>query len=142
MTTDTFSGAKLALLSGERLISILRDDKPDILFPDCWDFPGGGREGDETPEECALRETREELGLRLNADVIGWGRQFETHAPEPGPSWFFVAELPDLDVAGIRLGNEGQCWRQMGIAQFLRLSDAVPSLQMRLRIYLEESGRR
>lgn len=29
-------------------------------------FPGGGREGDETIEETALRESREEIGLREN----------------------------------------------------------------------------
>ena len=31
--------------------------------PDCWDFPGGGQEGEETAEETAIRETREEIGF-------------------------------------------------------------------------------
>lgn len=30
--------------------------------PGCWDFPGGGQEGDETAEQTAIRETREEIG--------------------------------------------------------------------------------
>ncbi|WP_216641193.1 NUDIX hydrolase [Oceaniglobus roseus] len=136
----SFAGAKLALLSRGKLITILRDDKPDILFPAHWDFPGGGREGDESPEVCVLRETREELGLTLGEDVFSWRREFDSYRPEEGPVWFFVADLPELDVNRIRLGNEGQCWRQMRIDQFLRLSDAVPSLQARLRVYLEEVG--
>ena len=43
-----FRGAKLALFVGDDLAVILRDDIPHIPFPNCWDFPGGGREGDET----------------------------------------------------------------------------------------------
>lgn len=31
--------------------------------PGCWDFPGGGQEGEETAEETALRETKEEIGF-------------------------------------------------------------------------------
>jgi 8-oxo-dGTP pyrophosphatase MutT (NUDIX family) len=31
--------------------------------PGCYDFPGGGQEGDETAEQCAIRETREEIGF-------------------------------------------------------------------------------
>lgn len=31
--------------------------------PACWDFPGGGREGDETAEDTARREMTEEIGV-------------------------------------------------------------------------------
>ena len=35
-------------------------------------FPGGKMEGDETPEECALRETWEELGIpSKNIQILG-----------------------------------------------------------------------
>jgi 8-oxo-dGTP pyrophosphatase MutT (NUDIX family) len=36
---------------------------PKADYPGCWGFPGGGREGDETPEQTALRECREEIGF-------------------------------------------------------------------------------
>lgn len=32
--------------------------------------PGGGREGNETPEECILREIREETGLTVRVDRL------------------------------------------------------------------------
>ena len=35
-----------------------------------WDLPKGGIDPDETPLEAALRETREESGLRLQADAL------------------------------------------------------------------------
>lgn len=30
-----------------------------------WSFPGGHLEWSESPEECAIRETREELGIEI-----------------------------------------------------------------------------
>ena len=74
MTTeaDLFHGAKIAILWRDSVVSILRDDKPEIPFPNFWDLPGGGREGSETPVECVLRETEEELSLRLSTENLIW----------------------------------------------------------------------
>ncbi|MCF6316826.1 MAG: hypothetical protein L3J30_11205 [Marinosulfonomonas sp.] len=35
-----FHGAKPALIRGGHVLTLLRDEKPDIPFPDMWDFPG------------------------------------------------------------------------------------------------------
>src|SRR5512146_1078245 len=48
-----------------RLLIYLRDDKPDIPFPNHWDFFGGHLEEGETPEEALVREVKEELGIEL-----------------------------------------------------------------------------
>lgn len=52
---------------GGRLLLLLRDDRPDIVSPGVWSFPGGGIEPGETPQEAAAREMREELGIRVSA---------------------------------------------------------------------------
>lgn len=134
-----FLGAKIALICGDELVAYRRDDKPDIPFPGCWDLPGGGREGAESPLECAFRETHEEFGLRLSADQVRWERRF-THANELPPSWFFVAEIEPSHVASIVFGDEGQYWRMMAVGEFLALPDAPLNLQARLRQYLEATN--
>ena len=48
-----------------RLLIYLRDNKPEIPFPDHWDFFGGHVEEGETPEETLIREVKEELGFEL-----------------------------------------------------------------------------
>ena len=131
-----FDGAKLALYLGERLAVILRDDTPGLPFADHWDLPGGGREGEETPLDCALRECREELGIAVPRGAVVWQGRF---AEGRQVKWFFVARLPEAAVAQIALGDEGQCWRLMTQDEFLDHPRAVPAFQDRLRVYLGET---
>ena len=52
------------------LLTLRRRDLPDHAGQVA--FPGGAREGDEGPVACALRETREEVGLAASvSDVLG-----------------------------------------------------------------------
>jgi 8-oxo-dGTP diphosphatase len=128
-----FSGAKLALFLGAELLVILRDDKDDIPYPGHWDLPGGGREGQETPQVCALRETHEEVGLSLRADQLVWAR----HYTRPrGVVWFFAAHLPKETTSQITFGSEGQGWRLMAPKAYINHPLAVPHFAEQLRIYM------
>jgi 8-oxo-dGTP diphosphatase len=49
---------------GEFLL-YLRDNKPDIPFPNHWDLIGGHIEEGETPEQALVREVKEELDIDL-----------------------------------------------------------------------------
>ncbi|GGL93584.1 NUDIX hydrolase [Pseudomonas asuensis] len=135
---DDFTGAKLALLCGDQLLAYKRDEKDSIPFPGCWDFAGGGREGEESPIECALRELEEEFSLRLDESRIIWGRRYTSYTRKTLDAYFFVGTLSTEEVEAICFGDEGQYWRMMPIAEFLTLPDAVPYLQTRLRDYLEQ----
>lgn len=131
-----FSGTKVALIHDGHILAYLRDDKPDIPFRGMWDLPGGGREGDEGPIACGLREVEEEFGLRLDpSDVI----LIEQHASSSGglDTCFCAMSLGDDDVARIRFGNEGQCWELMPLLDFVRHEKAVPQLKDRLRAAME-----
>ena len=129
-----FFGAKAALILGHEIPVILRDDRADIPYPDHWDLPGGGREGSESPLDCALRETREELGIEVGAGLVHWGRPF---FDEQGREvWFFVASLPPERVADITLGDEGQRWQMMHLQTYMAHPRGIPAFQQRLGIYL------
>lgn len=57
-------GAGIILLNhNNEVLLLLRDDKPEIPFPNMWDIPGGKVEENETPENGIRREMDEELGL-------------------------------------------------------------------------------
>jgi 8-oxo-dGTP diphosphatase len=140
MTGTTFSGAKIALLRGGEVLIYLRDDKPTIPFPNQWDLPGGGREGDETPEQCALRELHEEFGLRIDAERIHWARAYGGPPPGQHVTHFFVATLIDGEAEAIVFGDEGQHWRFMPVDEFLAHEGAIEHLRQRLADYLAARG--
>lgn len=131
----SFHGAKLAILVDDQVVSLLRDDLPELDYANHWDLPGGGREGDETPAQCVLRELREELGLVFSDTDLHHG--FECHSAN-GTSWFFVSNQDDFDPSLVRFGNEGQGWKLAKIDWFLNDARAVPVLVKRLRDFLEK----
>ena len=133
----SYSGAKLALYIGDKLAVILRDDRPDLIFADHWDLPGGGREGEEPPLDCALRECREELGIDVPPEAVVWERAF---LENDQIKWFFVACLPATFADDIVLGDEGQRWQLMSEDAFLSHPKAVPAFQERLAVYLADRG--
>jgi 8-oxo-dGTP diphosphatase len=132
-----FLGSKLVLRCDDRLLVYRRDDKPDIPHPDRWDFPGGGREGDETPEECVLRETLEEFGLDLSADRLIWARCYPSSRGNGWLSWFFGGRITPEEIAAIRFGDEGQYWTMMPIADYLAARDTVAHQVDRVRDFLD-----
>jgi 8-oxo-dGTP diphosphatase len=135
-TGTAFSGTKIALLCGDKIVAYLRDNKPGIPFRGMWDLPGGGREGDEAPIECGLREVEEEFGLRLNAaDVL----LFERHQSLNGglDTYFCAVKINETDVANINFGDEGQRWEMMQVVDFVNHERAVPHLRNRIRQILD-----
>jgi 8-oxo-dGTP pyrophosphatase MutT (NUDIX family) len=57
-------GAAVLVWDRQRRILLLRH-RPETGWQDLWATPGGMAEKGETPEACAVRETREETGLEV-----------------------------------------------------------------------------
>ena len=134
-----FQGCKIALFCGDKLLTILRDDKENIPWPNMWELPGGGREGDESPFECAAREVYEELGIHLTEDNLLGSKVYPSMLFERKQSVFMVSQLSQEQFDSIVFGDEGQGYKLMSIDEFLGSDKVVPQLQERLKDYLKVS---
>lgn len=131
-----FTGTKVALIHDDSVLTILRDNVPDISFPDHWDFPGGAREHNETPHEVAIREVHEELGITLSPKDFIWQKFYPAVADQRLTGCFLVSPLSDTQIANIKFGDEGQRWQLMTFQEFLEHPKAVDGMKLRLRDYL------
>lgn len=134
-----FHGAKLAILVGPRIVTILRDDIPGIPWPGHWDLPGGGREPGESPEECVLRELVEELGVVLTTDDLHW--RMLSPSPQGGSVWFFVSEKAGFDPKTVCFGDEGQAWKLAPLDWFLSAEKVISHQKSCLKTYLGARAR-
>lgn len=126
------------MFCGDAVLVYLRDDKPGLPWAAMWDVPGGGREGDETPEECLLREVFEEFGLRFALERLIWRRVFPSMMDAARLSVFFGGWITADEIAAIRFGDEGQGWQMMPVAAFLAHPLGVPEMQRRAGIVWDD----
>jgi 8-oxo-dGTP diphosphatase len=87
-----------------QVLLFLRDDKPEIPYPNMWDVPGGHVEAGETPEETIVREMLEEI----ETDVSACRRQSVYDFPDR-IEYIFLMNF-EADAETITL-HEGQCLR-------------------------------
>ncbi|GAA0702081.1 NUDIX hydrolase [Kitasatospora atroaurantiaca] len=109
-TGDTVAAAVLLFDEQDRVLLV------DPVYKPSWEFPGGVVERGEAPTDAALRETAEELGLRLEAPAlrllaVDW-------EPRTGPRQgglrlvYDGGRLDDAARAGLRLpAEELRGWR-------------------------------
>ncbi|MFG2352616.1 NUDIX hydrolase [Streptomyces sp. NPDC048521] len=118
--TTTKPGISAAIITdGNRVLMVRRRVKEGELS---WQFPAGGIEPGETPEEAAVRETLEETGLKVEAvSLIGQrvhpktGREMsytactvvdgEAHVADEDEldavAWVTLAEIPEYVPYGL-----------------------------------------
>ena len=97
-----FGAGIIFINSNNEILLLLRDDVPNIPFPNQWDIPGGKIEEGETPDFAVKREMKEELGL----DTLNDLKLFKIYNSENLTDFIFWKKL-DLNIDKITL-NEGQ----------------------------------
>lgn len=98
-------GASILFLDDlDRVLLFLRDDYPHIKYPNRWDLPGGGVEPEETPEECIVREMREEIGIELTGFSLFEEEEFADRTE------YTFWKRENLPVERLH-PTEGQAWR-------------------------------
>ena len=129
-----FIGAKAAFFQGTRLLTLQRDDLPGLPWAGQWDVPGGGREGDESPAACLLREFHEEFGLRFPPDrlLAAWALPSITNPARV--AWFFAGRITEAEIAAIRFGDEGQGWALMEVDAYLAHPLSIKEMHGRVRL--------
>ena len=135
MNDHRFAGAKVMIFLGQDLLVLRRDHAPGLVWPGMLDFPGGGREGTETPLDCAIREAREEVGLVLSPDDLRLAHLRDAHGRR---SWFFAAHLAKGRQTDIVFGGEGAGWQLMSQREFIAAPDAIPHFRVILETYLRK----
>ncbi len=134
---EDFNGVKSAVFFKEQLVVYLRDNKPGLRFANMWDFPGGGREDNETRYETLAREIDEEFTIKITEDQIVWWKQYPAMHDSSQNAYFAVVNIDQEQIDSIQFGSEGQKWRLMPVSEFMELPDAVPLLKQRLQDYLD-----
>jgi len=107
-------GAKAFIINKKlnKLLLVLRDDKPNIPRPNCWSLFGGGIEPDESPIDALKREMGEEINIEVydikQIDVIDVVLTVENKSYTVMGHIFLAytdAELEDIEIyEGQRVG--------------------------------------
>lgn len=93
---------------GDQVLMIHRTKKKNDVNQDKWIGVGGKFEPAESPEECLLREVREETGLTLTSWRCRGVITFLTNGPWDGEYMYlftadgFTGELADCDEGELR----------------------------------------
>jgi 8-oxo-dGTP diphosphatase len=100
--------------SDGQILLQLRDDRPDLNYPNCWTTLGGAVEAGETFDQAIRRELLEEIEIDLPVNL--WKIQrYETEIKGQKYSveaYVYVGRI-DLPVSEIKL-NEGQALGYFG----------------------------
>ncbi|MGA7144894.1 MAG: NUDIX domain-containing protein [Desulfobacterales bacterium] len=95
-------GTSIIFVNDKRQILLfLRDDKPGLPYRNMWDIPGGHVEDAETPEQCIVREMKEEMDLTLNQFELFSVKEFADRIE------YTFWKKANLDIGKINL-HEGQ----------------------------------
>ncbi len=97
-------GSKAIDVHDDKICFVLRDDNPNIAYPNTWNTPGGGIEENETPRDAMIRELKEEINLDAT-EIIDLGT---TAYSDSSIVYRFFIPVTDEQLQSIHLVNKNQ----------------------------------
>jgi len=131
------NGAKVIILSPDKILLFHRDNIPTIPSPDCWQLVGGGIEQGETPEQGLIREVKEEASYNLKEFKL----IIKTKGSLGEDVWVYVAFVDKDEEPKFILGpGEGQeiGWFTIDEALVTKLTPGTKILLTKHRKLVEE----
>lgn len=126
-----------------KYLFFLRDNKPNILYPNMWGILGGGIEEGETPREALARELQEESNVNVdNLRELGSTKVIHTvnengvEQHHTADFFVFLAETDDmLDTLEL---YEGQRLEYFTIEEVKRQNNLAPTIRTIIGKYEEK----
>jgi 8-oxo-dGTP diphosphatase len=128
------NGAKVLIMSPDKILLFHRDDIPTIPCPDQWQLVGGGIDDGETPEEALVREAKEEvcfdlINFEFIAKINGYFGEYV---------WFYVAFIDkDQEKLFVHGDGEGQEIGWFTIEESLKIN-LTPATRILIEEYVTE----
>ena len=104
------------------------------IYPLNREVHGPAFQGQESPEDCILRELDEEFGLSLPAERLEYRKRYES-VSAGSYAYVFVATLSARELVSIWFGSEGKRWRMMDIDEYLDHPEALANHKAWLNEY-------
>lgn len=111
----------VVLFNNNKILLQFRDNNPKISNPNMWGIFGGGVEKGETPEQAAIRELREELGLRMEKLEPLLKTEFKGEK-------IYLFKQRIKNISNLKL-NEGQNMKFFSKEEILNIKNTVPGLK-------------
>ncbi|HJQ08550.1 MAG TPA: NUDIX hydrolase [Candidatus Saccharimonadales bacterium] len=120
--------ARVLIINTTGKVLIIRRSATDPLHAGAWDLPGGRVDAGEDVCDAALRETEEEVGLRLQAPRIVFANSASRQQGGSG-TWVFFAEHVS-DGVSLTLGDEHEAIKWIAPTVLSKYTDYPVLLQM------------
>lgn len=113
--------ARAIIIHNNKIVSMYREREGRVFYT----FPGGGQEGDETEEDCVIREVYEEFGITIKPI-----KKVYTYENQNSIEHFYIADWLSGEF-GSGNGEEFQENRNNGIylPKFIEICE-IPNLPL------------
>jgi len=112
-------------------ILILKKSPDDWNFPSKWSFCSGYVKEFEAAEDTALREIKEETGIK--AKLVKKGRLFQASSHKNEKSWIVMPFLCEASSNKVKLDHENTEFRWIDYKD-IKNYDTVPGLEKDLKV--------